>query len=91
MRSESLFRVLFVVYCLEAGVFLVVAPWTEGWQRVAMLMPYGVLRSLLSLSWLRGLVSGFGFVHLVWAAHDIDLVLRGVPARGAAARPARHP
>lgn len=90
MRFDSLFRVLFVVYCLEAGIFLTVAPWTEGWQRVAMLMPYGLLRSLVAHSWLRGLISGFGLVHLVWAAHDIDLVLRGAPAHAGPARSARH-
>jgi hypothetical protein len=90
VRTDSLFRVLYVVYCLEAGIFLVVAPWTESWQRVAMLVPYGVLRSLLSLTWLRGMITGFGLVHLVWAAHDIDLVLRGATAHGGAARSARH-
>ena len=90
MRLDSLFRVLFVVYCLEAGIFLTIAPWTEGWQRVAMLIPFGFLRSLLSLSWLRGLISGFGLVHLVWAAHDIDLVLRGASTRAGPARSARH-
>lgn len=76
MRLDSLFRVLFVVYCLEAGIFLVLAPWSDAWQRLAMLMPLGALRTLFGLAWVRGLVSGFGLVHLVWAAHDIDLVFR---------------
>jgi len=77
VRFESLFRVLFVVYCLEAGIFLTLAPWSEAWQRLAMLVPVAALRSLFTYSWLRGLVSGFGLVHLLWAAHDIDLVFRG--------------
>lgn len=76
MRLESLSRVLFVVYCLEAGIFLTLAPWTAGWQQLAAMLPLAGFRHLLTQPWLRGLVSGFGLVHLVWAAHDIDLVLR---------------
>jgi hypothetical protein len=76
VRFDSLFRILFVVYCLEAGIFLALAPWTDSWQQLATLLPLGGLRSLVTMSWLRGMVSGFGVVHLVWAVHDIDLVLR---------------
>lgn len=90
MRSESLFRVLFVVYCLEAGIFLTLAPWTDAWQRLVMLVPLATLRSLVALSAVRGLVSGFGVVHLVWAAHDIDLVLRGSSTHASRSQAARR-
>lgn len=80
MRLDSLSRVLFVVYCLEAGLFLTLAPWTAGWQQVAMLLPVGFLRGLATQFWMRGLISGFGLVHLVWAAHDVDLALRRIAA-----------
>ena len=90
MRFDSLFRVLFVVYCLEAGLFLTLAPWTGGWQQLALLLPLAPLRALLTQPWLRGLVSGFGIVHLVWAAHDIDLVLRRSFADAPDSSPARH-
>lgn len=76
MRFDSLFRILFVIYCLEAGLFLAVAPWTDSWQQLTMLLPLGALRTLVTTPWLRGLVSGFGMVHLVWAVHDVDLILR---------------
>ena len=76
MRTESWFRFLFVIYCLEAGLFLVVAPWTEAWERLLFFIPVAALRSAFALAWTRGLVSGFGLTHLVWAAHDVDLLLR---------------
>jgi len=76
VRFDSLFRILFVIYCLEAGLFLAVAPWTDSWQQLTMLLPLGALRTLVTTPWLRGLVSGFGMVHLVWAVHDVDLILR---------------
>jgi hypothetical protein len=90
VRAESWFRFLFVLYCLEAGLFLVLAPWTEAWERVVLLLPLGFLRQLLGLSWIRGLVSGFGLVHLVWAAHDVDLILRPPPDRADPAALGRH-
>ncbi len=76
MRFDSVFRLLFIVYCIEAGLFLLVAPWSGGWNQLLLLAPLGIFRVWLSSAWVRGLVSGFGAVHLIWAAHDIDLVFR---------------
>lgn len=86
MRLDSAFRALFFVYCLEAGLFLVVLPWTPTWDRLSLAGPAVALRAWLGLGalgsatlgagWLRGLASGFGLVHLVWAAHDLDEFLR---------------
>lgn len=76
MRLESFFRVLFVVYCLEAGLFLAVTPWTATWDRLLLLAGASVVRPLALAAWLRGLLTGFGLVHLTWAVHDLDLILR---------------
>jgi len=80
VRLDSIFRLLFIVYCLEAGIFLLLTPWTDGWSRLLVVAPLGALRPLLASSWVRGLITGFGALHLVWAVHDIDLVFRGEPA-----------
>lgn len=86
MRLDSAFRALFFVYCLEAGLFLAVLPWTPTWDRLSLGGPAVALRAWLGVGWLgsaalgagwlRGLASGFGLVHLVWAAHDLDEFLR---------------
>ena len=34
MRLDPIFRILFVVYCVEAGLFLLVSPWTPTWERL---------------------------------------------------------
>ena len=81
MRLESAFRVLFVVYCLEAGLFLAVVPWTGTWERLALQPPFDLLHSLLVAPWARGLVSGLGLVHLIRAIHDVDLLVAR-PTRG---------
>lgn len=72
MASSSLFRALFLLYCIEAGVLLLLAPWSPSWDRTVVQIPSYHLQSLLALGTFRGAVSGFGLVHLVWGAHDLD-------------------
>jgi hypothetical protein len=72
MRSSSLFRILFILYCIEAGTFLVLAPWSPVWDRTLMQIPNEILRAMALHPFLRAGVTGFGLIHLVWGAHDLD-------------------
>lgn len=74
MRLESLGRILFVLYCIEAGAILLLLPWGGGWERLILHVPDSGLQNHLLKPVVRGLVSAFGVVHLVWAAHDLDLM-----------------
>ena len=79
MRLDSLYRALFLVYCLEAGLFLLLSPWSQAWERLATLIPFGLVRAALLAPGVRGLFAGFGAVHLLWVAHDVDLWIRRIP------------
>ena len=72
MESGSFIRILFVLYCIEAGVLLLLAPWSPSWDRVVTRIPSFAVQGLLSHPLFRGGVSGFGLVHLVWGVHDLD-------------------
>ncbi|MCL4838730.1 MAG: hypothetical protein KJ058_12275 [Thermoanaerobaculia bacterium] len=85
MRAGDLFRLLFVLYCAEVGVLLLLLPWGPAWDRVALQLPSVDLRSLALSSWSRGAVTGFGSVHLVWGIHDLSAWLH------ARLRPAGRP
>ncbi len=74
-RRIGLGEILFVLYCLEAGVLLTCLPWTGGWSETLLRLPDSGALALASHPLLRGAVSGFGLVHLVWGAHDLDLLL----------------
>lgn len=76
MRAESIFRGVFLVYCAEAGLFLLITPWLPSWNHTLLLLPFGMLRELLLTSWTRAAISAFGLLHLVWGLHDLDLLLR---------------
>jgi len=75
MRLAVLTRVLFILYCLEAGAILLLTPWGGAWERIVVQVPLPELRNLLLHPMCRGAISGFGLVHLVWGAHDLDQLL----------------
>ena len=76
VRSSTMIRLFFILYCFEAGLLLLFAPWSPEWDRIMMqLLPFQAARALLLHPWFRGGVTGFGMVHLVWGAHDLFAVL----------------
>ncbi len=64
-----------MVYCVEAGVLLTLLPWTGNWSAALLRLADPDALALATHPVLRGAVSGFGLVHLVWGAHDLDLLL----------------
>lgn len=72
MRSSFVFRILFILYCVEAGTFLVLAPWSTVWDRTLIQIPFDLLRAIVLHPLSRAAVTGFGLIHLVWGAHDLD-------------------
>jgi len=72
MRLSFLYRILFILYCVEAGTFLVLAPWSPIWDRTLVLIPFEAVRTVAFHALVRAAVSGFGLIHLLWGAHDLD-------------------
>ena len=72
---RGLLHFLFILYCIEVGLFLVVLPWTGSWAQ--LMAPYGSLNPFLVHPIVRGAVSGFGLIHVLWGAHDSLIWLQG--------------
>jgi hypothetical protein len=75
MRSRLL-DLCFILYCIEAGVFLMLAPWNLAWDRTLFHLPFARLWMVGLSPVVRAAVSGFGLVHLVWGAHELDRLLQ---------------
>ena len=71
--------ILSVLSSLLVGIILVVVPWTALWDANYLLQPYPSVRALLLSGYLRGTVSGLGFVNIVLALDEAHQHLR---ARG---------
>jgi hypothetical protein len=61
----------FALYCIEAGLFFVVVPWTHFWTANALLQESAALAALAANPFLRGFVSGFGVIHILIGVKDI--------------------
>jgi len=66
----------FALYCLEAGLFFIVVPWTRVWTLSPLWHSNAALTALAMNPFLRGFVSGFGVVHLIVGVKDILAIAR---------------
>ena len=69
---HRLSSVLFIIFCFELGLFLVVYPWTDAWTEnyLSLLAPakYATTwRMIWNNSYLRGGMSGVGLAN-IWIA-----------------------
>ena len=69
---QRLTSVLFIIFCFELGLFLLIYPWTDGWT--ANYFAWAVPGSILSQwhafwgnQFVRGAMSGVGIINL-WIA-----------------------
>lgn len=66
---------LFIFYCFEAGIFFVIVPWSRFWVMNPLLHYSPPIAALTDNNYVRGLVSGFGLVHLVVGLVDLSWVI----------------
>ncbi len=66
--SLSLF---FALYCLEAGLFFTVVPWTRLWTMNPWLHQNLTIGLWIDNPFVRGFVSGFGVIHILLGVKDI--------------------
>jgi len=62
---RRLWLVIYVAFCLELGMLLIVLPWKSVWHSNVLLADYPALRALFQNYFLRGLVTGLGIID-VW-------------------------
>lgn len=78
-KSGRLLQLLLGFYFLEAGLFLVLAPWSRLWSQRVVLPAPASLEPLLASPSFRGFVAGVGILHLVLAVREL-LGRRGAQA-----------
>jgi len=70
MVNKGLF-VIYVLYCLEVGIFLLVYPWMRLWDQNFLLQYSSLLRVVLLNDFFRGAVSGLGIANLILGAWEV--------------------
>ncbi len=63
--------ILYVVVCLEVGIFLTLVPWSAIWERNYFLEAYPTLRAFLLAPALRGAVAGLGLANIYMGLSEV--------------------
>jgi len=66
----------FALYCLEAGLFFIIVPWTRFWPANPLLQTHLAVTLAAANPFVRGAVSGFGLMHLLIGIKDIVRITR---------------
>jgi hypothetical protein len=67
--------VLFGLYCLEAGLFFMIVPWTRFWAVNPILHHPAAMGALADSPYFRGFISGVGLIHLLLGLRELTRVL----------------
>jgi hypothetical protein len=62
---------VFIVFCLELGMFLVIFPWSDFWERSFFLSTAPEWRLYWENAYLRGAISGLGIVNVYISLAEI--------------------
>ena len=64
-------RLVLVIFFLEVGLVLTLAPWSAYWDRNYFAETLPVVHALITNNFIRGAVSGLGLVNIFAAAADL--------------------
>ena len=66
----------FALYCLEAGLFFTVVPWTRIWTMNSLLHDSAMVALFADNPFVRGFVSGIGVLHLIFGVRELMRLAR---------------
>lgn len=73
--------ILFILYCIEAGAFFSIVPWTRFWAFHPLLHASPMISVIADNLFVRGMVSGFGLAHFIVALREVASILEQRRAR----------
>lgn len=70
-------RLLFAAYFLEAGIVLMVAPWSRFWDRNLFFSALPIFEGLVASRFLRGAVTGVGVITALAGLAELAAAVSG--------------
>jgi hypothetical protein len=66
----------YALYCVEAGLFFTVVPWTRIWTMNSLLHSSASVALMADNPYVRGFVSGVGVLHLILGVRELFRLAR---------------
>lgn len=66
----------FALYCIEAGLFFLIVPWTVIWTLNPFLHSNIAIGIVADNPFVRGFISGVGLLHLILGVRDLVRISR---------------
>jgi hypothetical protein len=64
-------HILYILYSLEVGVFLLFLPWLGIWDNNYLLYRFPTIRPIVANSFLKGAVLGLGIVNIMIGIQEV--------------------
>jgi len=71
-------RILYALYSLEIGGFLMALPWLAMWDNNFLIFQYPSLRPIVTNSFLKGAVLGLGILNILIGIQEIVKLLKSI-------------
>jgi len=69
-------RLLIVALLIEAGLLLIVIPWSAYWERNYFAQMSPLINAIVANNYIRGAITGLGAVNLLAALADLAVLVR---------------
>jgi hypothetical protein len=69
--------ILYILYSLEVGIFLIFLPWFDFWEYNYFVFRFPGLRPFINSPYLKGAVLGLGIVNLIIGFQEILRLRKG--------------
>ena len=76
---RRLLTIIYIVFCLELGIFLFILPWAAFWSQNYFTDHFTALSGISHNNFLRGAISGLGLADIWLAVLEIWHLLRPAP------------
>jgi hypothetical protein len=62
--ASKILVIVFIFFCFELGLFLIIFPWSQYWENNLFLSYAPFIRDVVLSNYFRGAVSGLGIVDI---------------------------
>jgi hypothetical protein len=77
LGSGWFWQVVYILYCLEVGIFLLFLPWMSLWDTNYIVYLYPKLRPIVANPYVKGGVLGLGIVNILIGIQEIAQFRKG--------------